>query len=148
MTPHNTTRHNPSWLAPLLALTLVGCVGYKVEFPEDTGGGAGGGDEGSGDESGGDDSGGSGGSGGGGSGGGGGEDSGDGCETQTWYTDADSDGYGDPTTATEACEAPEGSVDHAGDCDDEDPAVTTCDWSGTSALADASDAVLDRKSVV
>ncbi|MBK9645794.1 MAG: hypothetical protein IPO67_11695 [Deltaproteobacteria bacterium] len=39
-----------------------------------------------------------------------------------WYTDADTDGYGDTTTETIACEPPEGAVDVAGDCDDADAA--------------------------
>lgn len=39
----------------------------------------------------------------------------------TFYADGDSDGYGDDEAATaEACEAPEGMVDIAGDCDDAD----------------------------
>ena len=39
----------------------------------------------------------------------------------TFYTDADSDGYGDDEALTiDACEAPEGMVDVAGDCDDSD----------------------------
>jgi hypothetical protein len=43
---------------------------------------------------------------------------------QTWYTDADGDGYGDPAAATStACEAPAGYAPSADDCDDLDPAV-------------------------
>jgi len=42
------------------------------------------------------------------------------CETSTWYADADDDGYG--AAATEACEAPAGTVAVPGDCDDDDPA--------------------------
>ena len=35
-----------------------------------------------------------------------------------FYLDQDSDGFGDENTTTEACEAPEGYVSQAGDCDD------------------------------
>jgi hypothetical protein len=56
----------------------------------------------------------------------------DGGIVSTWYTDADDDGYGDPLTGIEACEAPDGSVDDGTDCDDSDPnthpgAVEVCD---------------------
>lgn len=40
-----------------------------------------------------------------------------GCE-QTWYFDADLDGWGDPATAVDACEAPDGYVALGGDCND------------------------------
>ncbi len=40
-----------------------------------------------------------------------------------WYTDADADGYGDPTTATEACEQPPGTSANYDDCDDTDADV-------------------------
>ncbi|MBK7755830.1 MAG: hypothetical protein IPI35_05325 [Deltaproteobacteria bacterium] len=38
----------------------------------------------------------------------------------TYTTDADGDGYGDDSTATEACAPPEGAVEVGGDCDDDD----------------------------
>jgi hypothetical protein len=41
----------------------------------------------------------------------------------TWYADADEDGYGDPDATTEACDAPPGHVPTATDCDDTDPNV-------------------------
>ncbi|MCB9760433.1 MAG: putative metal-binding motif-containing protein [Alphaproteobacteria bacterium] len=42
--------------------------------------------------------------------------------TTTWYADNDGDGYGDSAAATEACEAPTGTVAVGGDCDDGDAA--------------------------
>ena len=36
----------------------------------------------------------------------------------TWYTDSDSDGYGDPSSASVSCEAPSGAVADSSDCDD------------------------------
>ncbi len=38
--------------------------------------------------------------------------------TQTWYADSDLDGYGDDTTAVDACENPLGYIATGGDCDD------------------------------
>ncbi len=40
-----------------------------------------------------------------------------------WYADADGDGYGDAGTVSSACEAPDGFVADASDCDDGDPEV-------------------------
>ncbi len=37
---------------------------------------------------------------------------------QTWFTDGDGDGFGDPTTALVACFAPAGAVLSGNDCDD------------------------------
>ena len=39
----------------------------------------------------------------------------------TWYADDDGDGFGDPDSGTEACEAPAGTVAQGTDCDDADP---------------------------
>lgn len=43
---------------------------------------------------------------------------------QTWFIDADGDGYGDAGQSVEACEPPPGYVDNADDCDDTDPSLT------------------------
>ena len=47
------------------------------------------------------------------------EEPADSCETQTWFLDADGDGYGG-TRTLEACEAPSGYVADDSDCDDLD----------------------------
>ncbi len=44
-------------------------------------------------------------------------------DASTFYADADSDGYGDATSATAACSAPTGHVADATDCDDTNAAV-------------------------
>ena len=36
----------------------------------------------------------------------------------TWYADVDLDGFGDPASPVQACEAPAGTVDNDDDCDD------------------------------
>jgi hypothetical protein len=41
-------------------------------------------------------------------------------DPDTFYADADGDGYGDPETTTEACDQPEETVDNKLDCDDTD----------------------------
>ena len=45
-------------------------------------------------------------------------DTGTPCTPQVWYADQDGDGVGTADATTEACVAPEGHVDSAGDCDD------------------------------
>jgi hypothetical protein len=41
----------------------------------------------------------------------------------TWYADADGDGYGDPGSSTSACDGPADTVPTATDCDDTNPDV-------------------------
>ena len=50
-------------------------------------------------------------------------DEGTAVDASTWYTDADGDGYGDPTSGSTSCAAPAGHVADATDCDDADGAV-------------------------
>ena len=49
-------------------------------------------------------------------------DEGDAVDAETWYTDADGDGFGDAETAQTACAA-SGLVADSTDCDDADPAA-------------------------
>jgi len=82
----------PTLLALSLALTACG---DKGDDPADTGSLSGTGDDGA-------------------------NDTGEDCTAETWYADADGDGFGDPAAPTEACEPPEGHVDNAEDCDGAD----------------------------
>ncbi|MCK6519811.1 hypothetical protein L6R49_00060 [Myxococcota bacterium] len=50
-------------------------------------------------------------------------DGADAADRSTWYTDADKDGFGDPASATLACDAPRGAVADDDDCDDSDDEV-------------------------
>ena len=62
----------------------------------------------------------------------------------TWYTDDDGDGYGDPAGATTlACEQPSGFADNADDCDDGNAgAGATCADGSSQALAGTTCATL------
>jgi hypothetical protein len=43
------------------------------------------------------------------------------ADALVWYQDADGDGHGDPATGALACQATDGQIASAGDCDDADP---------------------------
>jgi hypothetical protein len=43
------------------------------------------------------------------------------CQPTPWYPDLDDDSYGDPAGEILACEAPPGTIEQGGDCDDQDP---------------------------
>jgi len=47
----------------------------------------------------------------------------EGLELETWFMDADADGYGDDTSMVEACVAPDGTVADSSDCDDADGTI-------------------------
>jgi hypothetical protein len=44
-------------------------------------------------------------------------------DAETWYLDADLDGYGSDSLSIEACDAPDGFVDNKGDCNDLDASI-------------------------
>ena len=54
---------------------------------------------------------------------------------ESWYADADADGYGDPDDAVSACEAPPGRSADGSDCDDGDAAS----YPGAEELCDGAD---------
>ncbi len=59
----------------------------------------------------------------------------------SWYADLDEDGYGDPTNASSACDAPADALTDASDCDDGDAAINpaaaeVCDTSGSDEDCD------------
>ena len=73
-------------------------------------------------------------------------------DTEVFYPDADGDGYGDDTAWTRACEAPEGLVELAGDCNDQDPGTNpsmaeTCDSVDNDCNGTVDDDALDATTV-
>jgi hypothetical protein len=59
----------------------------------------------------------------------------DAIDAATWYADADGDGYGDPAVVAVACDAPEGYLADATDCDDTDGA----EYPGADEVCDGDD---------
>ncbi len=62
------------------------------------------------------------------------------CDTrQGYHPDQDEDGVGADSPLYIGCEAPEGYVETGGDCDDTDPAITTCADTGDTGPQDTGD---------
>ncbi|MED5373397.1 MAG: MopE-related protein [Myxococcota bacterium] len=57
------------------------------------------------------------------------------ADAETFYADADGDGYGDASSSQQACAAPSNHVSNARDCDDSDSAINP----GASEVCDGSD---------
>ena len=61
----------------------------------------------------------------------------------TFYTDTDTDGFGDPATATVACIAPAGTVPDASDCDDGNQHVNPLATEVCNGIDDDCDSAID-----
>jgi hypothetical protein len=66
-------------------------------------------------------------------------DESDAINITTWYADADGDGYGDTTTATDSCDAPTGYVDNGSDCNDDPNAGGASQSPGIAEICDGVD---------
>ncbi|MCB9743673.1 MAG: hypothetical protein H6740_13820 [Alphaproteobacteria bacterium] len=71
------------------------------------------------------------------------DDSLDASTGSAWYSDTDSDGYGDPSTLDYACEAGAGQVADSSDCDDDDSAVNPAASEVCNGLDDDCDGLTD-----
>jgi subtilisin family serine protease len=70
----------------------------------------------------------------------------EGCQTYTWYQDADGDGYGDSgfTTITSSPVAPSGYVAQAGDCNDANEAINPAASEICNGIDDNCDGTVDN----
>ena len=66
----------------------------------------------------------------------------------TVYTDADGDGYGDPSTSSAACEPGEGTVDNGDDCDDADPGISPLAVEECNGVDDDCDGEIDEPDAI
>jgi hypothetical protein len=65
----------------------------------------------------------------------------DAADMQTWYRDADGDGYGVESPSQDACSQPSGYTDNIDDCDDADATLALdCDEGGSDEPVDVSTA--------
>ena len=71
-------------------------------------------------------------------------DEADAIDALTWYTDADTDLYGDPATATLSCSAPAGTVADSTDCDDANALVSPAGTELCNGIDDNCDGLVDE----
>jgi hypothetical protein len=64
-------------------------------------------------------------------------------DADTWYADADGDGYGDPSTTADACDAPEGWVADNTDCVDTNAAINPAATEICDGIDNDCDGVID-----
>ncbi len=62
----------------------------------------------------------------------------------TYYTDADGDGFGDPTQAIHDCNAPPGTSDNGDDCDDSNAAINPAAPETCNGIDDDCDSSIDE----
>ena len=65
------------------------------------------------------------------------------ADARTWFYDDDGDGFGDPADPTSGCDAPQGTVQNNGDCDDLDSAVSPSAAEICNGLDDDCDGRID-----
>ena len=71
-------------------------------------------------------------------------DEADAIDALIWYSDADSDRYGDPATATAGCSAPAGTVADSTDCDDTNALVSPAGTELCNGIDDNCDGLVDE----
>ncbi len=70
-------------------------------------------------------------------------DESDAVDALTWYTDADSDGYGDLAAPVFSCTAPVGAVSNSTDCDDSNDAVNPSEAEYCNTIDDDCNGAID-----
>ncbi len=70
----------------------------------------------------------------------------DASDAETWYADADGDGYGDASSTTAACSEPSGFGMDSSDCDDTDAAVNPAASESCNGVDDDCDGTVDEDS--
>ena len=66
------------------------------------------------------------------------------ADADTWYPDADGDGFGDASSGTAACSQPSGLIADGSDCDDADASVRPDTWERCDGADDDCDGSVDE----
>ena len=75
-------------------------------------------------------------------------DEADAIDVTEWYVDTDGDGFGDPASSTEACDAPAGSVADYTDCDDGDADINPGEDERCNGIDDDCDGATDEAGAI